>query len=391
MELGVLRRLIKKTDSKPRERQCILVIAGYAPSLINFRGPLLRAFVSAGLEVNCTAPEEDAETAAQLQEIRARYAPLPVERNRIGIGGDLRYALRVWRLCRRLRPDYVLAYTAKPVVFGCSAAALARVPRIYALVTGLGYVFAGETRRHRLMQSIMRRLYRFAFARCRRVFLQNPDDRDYFVQRRVLDPAKAVVVNGSGVDIGYFRPVALPKGDEIVFLLIARLIGDKGIREYARAAERLRRRYPQARFQLLGPGDPSPNAISREEVRAWAGAGVIEYLGETKDVRPFLAAASVYVLPSYYGEGTPRTVLEAMAMGRPVITTDAPGCRQTVEQNRNGYLVPVRDADALARAMQRFIEKPSQITKMGKQSRIMAETIFDARKVNEQMLEAMGV
>lgn len=352
---------------------------------------MLCALRDAGLEVICTAPEEDAGTAAQLDAIGARYLPLPVKRNRIGIGGDLRYALRIWWLCRRLQPDRVLAYTAKPVVFGCSAAALAGVPHIYALVTGLGHVFTGSTRRHYLMQSIMHRLYRLAFARCQRVFLQNPDDRDYFVERHALDPNKAVVVNGSGVDIGYFRPAALPKGDEIVFLLIARLIGDKGIREYARAAEQLRRRYPQARFQLLGPRDPSPNAIPREEVQAWVGSGVIEYLGETKDVRPFLAAASVYVLPSYYREGTPRTALEAMAMGRPVITTDAPGCRQTVEQNRNGYLVPVRDADALARAMQRFIEKPSQITKMGKQSRIMAETIFDVRKVNERMLEAMGV
>ncbi|MDN5881511.1 MAG: glycosyltransferase family 4 protein [Nitrosospira sp.] len=251
-------------------------------------------------------------------------------------------------------------------------------------------IFTGDSRRHRRLQRAVLALYRHAFGRCTRVLFQNPDDRDEFVARRVVDGEKCALVNGSGVDLDVFRLTPLPAGGGTIFLLIARLLGDKGIREYAQAAALVRRSYPEARFWLVGPGDPSPDAISETEVKGWEQSGAIEYFGEAADVLPFLEKGAVYVLPSYR-EGTPRTVLEAMAVGRPVITTDAPGCRETVADGDNGYLVPVRNVEALAEAMCRFLDNPELIKQMGRRSREIAEERFDVHKVNKQMLAAMGL
>jgi glycosyltransferase involved in cell wall biosynthesis len=196
------------------------------------------------------------------------------------------------------------------------------------------------------------------------------------------------MINGSGVDLGAFRPAALPQGD-VSFLLIARLLKDKGIREYVEAARQVRAQYPRTSFHLVGRLDQgNPAGISARELHDWQTEGVVEYLGRLDDVRPAITATSVYVLPSYR-EGTPRTVLEAMAMGRPIVTTDAPGCRETVRHGVNGYLVPVRDADALAQAMARFVEEPGLIAAMGRESRRIAEEKYDVHKVNRVILQAM--
>lgn len=368
----------------------ILVVAGLAQSLVNFRGPLIQRLLQAGHEVFCTAAENDDEVATQLREWGATYIALPLARNSVGLWGDLKYAYRIWKLCRSLRPDVVFAYTVKPVVFGCSAASFAGVRRIFALVTGLGYVFTGQTRKHRVLQTIVLRLYRFALARTTAVFFQNPDDLRYFTERSVVDSAKAVVVNGSGVDLDCYQVAPLPDSTACVFLLIARLLGDKGIREFIQAGEIIRERHPEVKLVLVGPTDPSPDAIPEAVLNTWIKSGSVEYLGATDDVRPVLAATSVYVLPSYR-EGTPRTVLEAMATGRPIVTTDAPGCRETVQPGYNGFLVPVRDAEALANAMLRFIEEPELIAQMGTASRRLVEQRFDVHKVNAVMLETMGL
>jgi glycosyltransferase involved in cell wall biosynthesis len=221
------------------------------------------------------------------------------------------------------------------------------------------------------------------------VIFQNPDNRQVFVERGIVELPRTLIVHGSGVNVEHFSPAPLSQG-EPVFLLIARLLGDKGIREYVRAAALLKEKYPAVVLQLVGPDDPSPDGIPLDEVKKWHEAGVIQYLGSTKDVRPYLAQCHVYVLPSYH-EGTPRSVLEAMAMGRPVVTTDAPGCRETVQPGENGYLVPTRDAEALARAMERFILEPGLIGEMGSRSRRIAEQKYDVHKVNAVILQGMGL
>lgn len=369
----------------------IFVLAGFADSLLNFRGPLLKEMLGLGHQVVTCAPEDDPDIVARLKDIGVRHLSVPFKRSSIDPIGDLGLFVRLLRLLRRERVDYFLAYTGKPVVYGLLAAAVARVPHRYVIITGLGYAFvdgAKGYRRH--LAAALSVLYRLSLRYANGVFFQNPDDQREFVARGLLsDPGKATRVWGSGVDLGHFSTAKLPTTPPI-FLLIARLLKDKGIEEYVAAARCLRTTHPEVRCQLLGPYDSNPAAISPKDVNAWVAEGVIEYLGESKDVRPLIAQCSVYVLPSYR-EGTPRTVLEAMAMGRPIITTDAPGCRETVIGGQNGFLIPARDVDALVAAMTRFVREPELIPVMGENSRRIAEDRFDVRNVNATILGTMGL
>jgi glycosyltransferase involved in cell wall biosynthesis len=290
---------------------------------------------------------------------------------------------------RSIKPTYVLGYTIKPVIYGSIAAWLAGVPHRFALITGLGYAFQGDGQRSRL-QTLVQSLYSLALARVGKVFFQNPDDEALFRQRNILKKsARSVVVNGSGVDVGSFALMHLPSGPPR-FLLIARLLGDKGVREYASAANAIRANHPEVRFALVGWIDENPDSISQSELDTWVAEGTLEYLGRMADVRPAIADSTVYVLPSYR-EGTPRTVLEAMAMGRAIITTDAPGCRETVVEGENGLLVSVKSVDGLVHAMLKFVKDPGLASRMGTRARQIAEEKYDVHKVNAVMLREMGI
>jgi glycosyltransferase involved in cell wall biosynthesis len=307
----------------------------------------------------------------------------------------LRDALDMLRLAvvlRRLRVDVSFAYFAKPVIYGTLAAWLARVPRRVAMIEGLGYVFTpADDRlpwRRRLLRGAVGRLYRAALAGAAQVIFLNSDDVDEFVSRGLVARQKAFRLGGIGVDLAEWA-LAPPVLSPVTFVLAARLLREKGIAEYAEAARRVKARHPEARFVLLGGLDPNPGGLTRAEVEAWVAQGVLEWPGHV-DVKPWLAKASVYVLPSYR-EGVSRSTQEAMAMGRPVITTDAPGCRETVVEGENGFLVPVRDIGALAERMSRFIERPELIEIMGRRSRQLAEERFDVRRINAQLLEILGI
>lgn len=372
----------------------VLLIGSFSESLVTFRGPLLQALRAAGHEVHAAAPDllAQQEVASILRSWNIRLHDAPIQRTGTNPIHDLRSLWALRGLMLRLRPDAVLAYTAKPVIYGSMAAALAGVPRRYALVTGLGYAFTGKARGLRAsIKSVLMGLYRLALGRCTRVFFQNPDDLGLFRQLGLLpSQVQATVVNGSGIDVESFNLAPMPSDQPVTFLLIARLLGDKGVREYAEAAKALRKLYPNIRCQLVGWIDGNPDAISQPELDGWVASGDIEFLGRLSDVRPAISGCHVYVLPSYR-EGTPRTVLEAMAMGRPIITTNAPGCRQTVTDGDNGFLVPVRSAQALEQAMLRFIESPDLLVRMGHRSREIAEDKFDVHKVNRVMMQEMGM
>jgi glycosyltransferase involved in cell wall biosynthesis len=231
-------------------------------------------------------------------------------------------------------------------------------------------------------------LYKAALKRADKVIFQNPDNKQVFIDLGIVPKEKAIVVNGSGVDVSYFDIKPLP--DSPRFLLIARLLGDKGIREYIQAAKLVKKTYRNAVFQLVGPEDPSPNGISIEELESLNDTNAVEYLGSTDDVRPFIENCSVFVLPSYH-EGLPRTVLEAMATGRPTLTTDVPGCRETVINGENGWLVEKGNVEQLANKMIWFIENQKEWQRMANASRAMAESKFDVHAVNAELLKIMGL
>jgi glycosyltransferase involved in cell wall biosynthesis len=377
-----------------RADQSVLVIAGYAPSLANFRGPLLNAMCAAGHRVIAAAPElsDHPSVTARLEEMGVETRNVPLSRAGLNPVADIAFLTRLIRLIRAERPTVILGYTVKPVIFGLIAAAVARVPRRYALVTGLGYGFADNPgAKALLVHWVQKLLYRVALSRATKIFFQNHDDPDLFRKLRLMPPGlPVVIVNGSGVDLEHFARMPLP-GGPTRFLLIARLIGAKGVREYARAAELVRTRHPDAQFHLVGGLDTNPDALQRDEIMKWRDAGTIVWHGEVSDVRPHLAECHVYVLPSYYREGCPRSVLEAMAAGRAIITTDAPGCRETVIEGGNGFLVPPRSVEPLADAMERFVANPGLVRTMGRRSRELAEDKYDVDKVNARMLREMDL
>lgn len=373
--------------------QRIAIIASLPKSLVIFRGPLIKSLCDQGIEVHVVAPElkSDTATCSVLHAWGVTTHNVSMQRTGTNPLGDLVGLISLYRRFRAIKPDAVLGYTIKPVIYGTLAAWLAGVRYRFALVTGLGYAFTGTISGHRaLINAIVQRLYVQALKRAQKVFFQNPDDEALFRELRILTSSTpSLVVNGSGVDLEQFSVTKLPEGPP-VFLLIARLLGDKGVREYVAAAEKVKQRFPDVLFRLVGPIDSNPDSISDAELQSWISAGYVEYLGGLDDVRPAITSASVYVLPSYR-EGTPRTVLEAMAMGRPVITTDAPGCRETVVHEQNGYLVPVKAVSELAEAMEQFIVNPGLIEEMSKASRLIAEEKYDVHKVNQVMLKAMGL
>ena len=369
-----------------------LLIASFPDSLIKFRGPLLRALVAKGLDVHVAAPnlEDVPDICTELEARGITLHQISLKRTGTNPFADLTAVAELWGLMRGIRADGVLGYTIKPVIYGSLAAWLASVPNRFSLVTGLGYAFTGNASGKRgLLRKLIQRLYRFALSKNSKVLFQNPDDEALFRQLGLL-PAHVLscVVNGSGVDVADYA--LAPLLGKPSFLLIARLLGDKGVREYAQAARQVKTQYPDTVFRLVGWLDDNPDAIDQQELDEWVSSGTLEFLGKLSDVRPAIAESNVYVLPSYR-EGTPRTVLEAMAMGRPVITTDAPGCRETVSDGDNGFLVPVKAVDALVAAMIKFIENPELVSKMGQRSRLVAEQKYDVHRVNELMLTEMGI
>lgn len=368
----------------------VMILGSFAESLVRFRGRLIEELLNAGREVVACAPEIPAAVREYLEGMGARVIEVPMRRAGLNPLSDAALLLHLVRLLRRERPDVLFAYTIKPVVYGGIAVRLVGGIRFTPMITGLGYAFtSGGGLRRRVVSSLAQMLYRFALTSATRVFFQNPDDLAVFIDGGILGlGAPTQLIAGSGIDIYEFQPTPLPQA--AVFLMIGRLVADKGVREYASAASMVRKVYPSARFLLAGWVDENPTAITATELGEWVASGNIEFLGKLEDVRPALSLCSVYVLPSYR-EGTPRTVLEAMAMGRAVVTTDAPGCRETVVSGENGFLVPSRDAASLALQLKELVAKPGLLAQLGKRSRAIAEDRYDVRKVNAEIIRGMGL
>lgn len=351
---------------------------------------MMRAMVKAGHEVVGFAPGEDPTVIANLSAIGVGYRAIPLGRTGLNPMEDFRSLWAIMSALKEIRPDLLLSYTIKPTIYGSLAAARVGVPHRHAMITGLGSALMGEGFKMKCVAVLTKWLYRHGLAKNEGVFFQNPDDRAFFERNKLLSPGcRITLINGSGVDLEQFPYAPQPTGP-LTFLMVARLTREKGVREFVEAARLLKALYPGVRCQLLGPFDSNPTAISQDQVAAWVREGIVQYLGTTKNMCPILAGAQVMVLPSY-GEGTPRSVLEAMATGRAVVTTLVPGCKETVIDGQTGFLVPPKDPVALAEAMGRFQLDPTLAQKMGTAARTYAEDKYDVNKVNEVIMKALGL
>lgn len=369
-------------------KRTVVLLASYTPSLVNFRGALIRRLVAHGHRVLAVGPPDDL-WRSRVEATGAEFHPIAFDRTGTNVIGDLRYARAVRQLIQREHGEVVLAYTAKPIIWGIPAARKGGATVRVSLVTGLGHLFRSDARWD-AYAAVGRRLYRRALSASTAVRFQNPDDQADFTRQGLVSSSKSSIVAGSGVDLDHYRPVDPPGEPPIRFLLIARLLASKGIRDFVEAARIVRMRRDDCQFDLVGPFDPNPAGLRREEVDEWVAEGVVNYCGPIEDVRPALANCHVYVLPSYR-EGTPRSVLEAMAMRRPIITTDVPGCRATTAQGVNGLLVPPRAPEALAAAMIRLADDPALRERMGAASLALARQTYDVELVNDEMMDALGL
>jgi len=365
----------------------IVIALNAAWNLVNFRAGLIRALVAEGYEVVAVAPPD--AYASQLNALGCRYVPLHMDNMGTHPGRDMLLLLRMGLILRRERPAVFLGYTIKPNVYGSLAAGLLGIPVINN-IAGLGSVFGKQG----LLARLVQQLYRTALARSARVFFQNEDDKRLFIERKLVPQAIAKRIPGSGVDLVKFRyserltPAPQSSTQALRFILIARMLWEKGVGEFVEAARIVRQQYPFATFQLLGFLDvQNPSAVSRAQVDKWVQEGVIQYLGTSDDVRVQLSNADCVVLPSYYREGVPRTLLEAAAMSRPIITTDWIGCREVVDDGVNGYLCEPKSAIDLAKKITSLIKlTPESRAEMGRQGRLKVEREFDEQLVIQQYL-----
>lgn len=368
----------------------IVVVGNFARWLISFRGPLLREMTRKGHTVYACAPRATEGIICELEAMGVKYVDIPVDRDGTRLRDELGLFLFLFRLFRRLSPDLVLGYTIKPVIYGSLAARLAGVGSVFSMIEGLGYVFSGEGDDRRLFRTLIECLYAVAMRLNTRVFFLNSNDRKYFLDNSILPHgSRSVLLAGIGVDTEAYPPAPLP--GQVSFLFAARLIYDKGIIEYVNAARKIKADYPGIVFKVAGWVDENPSAITHEQLRGWQDEGVIEYLGNLDSIRDALASSTVFVLPTFYREGVPRSIMEAMAMGRPVITTDIPGCRDAVIHAVTGLLVPPRQVPALVSAMETFIAQPWLAGSMGEKGRQLACARFDVHVNNRIVCDTMGI
>lgn len=371
----------------------ILIITSFGPSLINFRLPLIKEFLSRGYRVSVASPgvkfSEDLQKI--LIDLGVNINIFSLSNTTLNVFKDFKTILEIFSIIKKSKPNIIISYTVKPTIYTGLVLKFFKQISFFPLITGLGYVFiAKNSTKHKILKYLITNLYRVSLKSSAKIIFQNKDDQKLFYKLKIVEKKKlSDVVNGSGVDLKLFPVSNLPL--EPVFLMISRLLFDKGVREYVEAAKIVRSRYPFANFQLAGYLDENPSGITAQELQSWIKEGNIEYLGEIKSVQSILKSCRYFVLPSYR-EGTPRSVLEALSTGRPIITTDVPGCRETVVHEKNGLLIPAKDTEALVNAMIRLLkEKDETIERMAKESFLIANNKFEINIINQNIIKIMNL
>jgi len=364
----------------------ILIVSPKNKTVFNFRGDLVRDMLAQGHEVIVTGPNRD-----YVDDIMAlgvsEFIEVPLIKDNTSIKGDMAYYRQLVRVMKRVKPDMVFAYTIKPVVYGSMAARRAGVKRIYAMVTGLGRVYTSDSLKTKVIRFITKILYRRAFKACDKVIFQNGDDIKELTEQKYLPISKTALVSGSGVNMERFLRTPLP--EKPAFLMVGRIIREKGVMEFCEAARAVKKKHPEAVFTLLGGFDSSIGALKESDIKPFIEDGSIEFPGEVKDPVAFYGFSSVFVLPSFYREGLPRTILEALSCGRPVITTDWPGCREAIKDGGNGFLVEPKNAAQLAEKMTELIEDREKLLRMSDAAYTSCKNNYSVEIINAQMRAIM--
>lgn len=366
----------------------IAVLSSHTSSLFWFRMDMMKDFIKHGHTVIALGPESEDNWKRSFEENGIQYKQFFVERNGINPFSDLKTYMQLSQFMKREKPDKIFAYQAKTVVYGSLAAKANGIKEVYPLIAGLGSIFRGKGLKNKIIKTVMKIEYRAACKISKKVFFQNNDDKSEFINNGLIIEDKIAMINGSGVNLEKFKPQPLPVMP--VFLFIGRLIKDKGVVEYLEACKKIKAKYPEVRCLLVGPYDSNPSALQPEELKPYLDQNIIEYFGEQSDVRPYIEQCSAYILPSYH-EGTPKTVLEAMAIGRPIITSDAPGCRETVTDGYNGFLVAIKDIDGLVKKMETLIQNPEMSKLMAERSLKLAREKYDVNLVNKSIMKTMNL
>jgi glycosyltransferase involved in cell wall biosynthesis len=371
----------------------ILIIASDGQSLINFRLSFIKKLLSRGYKVTVASPINKFLDSMQkeLRNLGVIVNIFSLSNTSINFFKDCKSILEIFKIILNSKPNIIISYTAKPVIYTGLVLKCFKKISYYPLITGLGYPFIDkDSIKQKIIKYLIIKLYRESLKSSAKIIFQNKDDQSLFLKLKIIKKKNlSNIINGSGVDLNLYPLSSLPS--KPVFLMISRLLVDKGVREYAKAAKIVRSRFSHATFQLAGYLDKNPSSVTDKELQSWIKEGDIEYLGEIKSVQSILKSCKYFVLPSYR-EGTPRTTLEALSTGRPIITTDAPGCRETVIHKKNGLLVPVKDSVALANAMIILLNKKNKnIKKMAKESNLIAKNKYDINIVNQNMLDIMNL
>lgn len=369
------------------EKKRILLIASYAGSLIRFRGDFIKGLVQNGFEVFTAAPSYTENDTKSISDMGATPIEFNLQRTGLNPLNDLKSIKELKTIMKDNRIDLVFPYTVKPVIYGSMAANRCKIP-VISLITGLGYAFTGLSIKAKLLQRFNETLYKLSIRKNKIIVFQNKDDHQLFLDRKVISKQQKVdFVSGSGVNLNQFSFKEKNSSDQVSFLLVARLIEEKGIALYMEAAKILKAKYPKAEFHLIGSPETSPSAISEVELNQLHKDGVIVFHGKQSNIEEHLHQRDIFVLPSYYREGLPRTTLEACACGNPIITTDSVGCREAVKEGENGFLIEPQNLDALVKPMEYFITNPDQIKEMGLNSRKYAEERFDVNIINNDLVK----
>ena len=372
------------------DKKKILLIASYSGSLIRFRGDFIKSLIKNNFHVYTAAPSYTEKYHQHINDLGATPIEFNLQRTGLNPLKDFKSILELKSIIKKHNIDLVFPYTVKPVIYGSIAANMTKTP-VISLITGLGYAFTGLTLKARTLQRFNEILYKLSIRKNKVIVFQNKDDYQLFLDRKVISKKQKVdFVSGSGINLNQFKFKEKNTSDKVSFLLIARLIKEKGIALFMEAAKILKEKYPNTEFHLIGSTETSPSAISEDELNDLHKKGIIVFHGKQYNIEEHLHKRDIFVLPSYYREGLPRTTLEACACGNPIITTDSVGCRESVKEGVNGFLIEVQNLDALIKAMEFFIANPEKIKEMGINSKKYAEERFDVNIINQDLINIIN-